>query len=121
MANGFDRKPLCAPDDDRQVVENIPQPDCPQQHQHQIIVCQGAKDPLEDEAQDHVQQDANDERNRIRHLHTHHHPSVPNDPKVGADHIDLAVGKVDQAHRAIDHRVAQRDQRVQTADADAAD
>ena len=33
----------------------------------------------------------------------------------GADHEDLAVGEVDHAQDAVDHRVAQGDQRVDAA------
>ena len=34
----------------------------------------------------------------------------------GADHEDVAVGEIDEAQDAIDHRVAQRDERVDRAE-----
>ncbi|WDT82677.1 MAG: hypothetical protein MPW14_14175 [Candidatus Manganitrophus sp.] len=44
-----------------------------------------------------------------------------NDPEIGADHVDLAVGEVDQPHDAVDHRVAERHQRVHRAEREAVD
>ena len=38
-----------------------------------------------------------------------------------ADHVDVAVREVDEAQDAIDHRVAERDQRVEAAPGDAVD
>ena len=40
---------------------------------------------------------------------------------VGTDHDDIAVGEVQHFRNAIDHGVAQRDQRVDAAQVDAAD
>ena len=40
---------------------------------------------------------------------------------ISADHDDASVGKVGKVHNAVDQRIADRHQRVHTAEADAVD
>ena len=56
------------------------------------------------------QRRAQHQRQRITGLRTDR--GQRHEPHVGADHVDLAVGKVDHADDAVDHRVADGDQRI---------
>ncbi|CAJ1864627.1 hypothetical protein LMBIIBHN_04184 [Aeromonas salmonicida] len=42
----------------------------------------------------------------------HHEPGHHHKGDIGADHVNLAVGEVDHADDAIDHGVADGDQRI---------
>ncbi len=40
---------------------------------------------------------------------------------IGADHINVAMGEIDQPQDAVNHRVAERDERVDRSDGQAVD
>ena len=67
--------------------------------------------PLNEEAQRHRQNDDNGNRRVDRH----HGGNI--DPQQARDHEHVAVGEVDQAQDAVDHRVADGDERIQAAKA----
>ena len=105
-SDGGIRHGLTAGDIGRGVLQQIADADGRDHDGHSRRVAQGLIGrPLNEEAQRHRQ----DDDNRNRRVDRHHGGNI--DAQQARDHEHVAVGEVDQAQNAVDHGIANGDQR----------
>ena len=102
----------------RGVLEEIAHADGGDQHREAGRRAQGLiGEPLDDDAKHRADDDGQQHRHDVGQSQIEHRA----ERYVTADHDDVAVGKVQHLGNAVDHGIAEGDDRVHAAEADAAD